>query len=205
MQNDFCLPNGSLSVSGSLDIVPAINELLALNFTLKVLTRDWHPENHISFATNHQGQNISEIAIANPQNTSQTYTTPLWPKHCVQNTAGADFVSGLNINNANACVSKGQNPDTEMFSAFYDKFKVNDTGLLGLLTEARVTDVYAVGVAADFCVKETAFDASEKFTTYIVDDATKVIKMGDEEVQRVRDRPNDGVSTSEPSGPNCPE
>ncbi|KAL5611758.1 hypothetical protein BROUX41_000667 [Berkeleyomyces rouxiae] len=180
-QQDFCPPNGSLAVPDGRAITPTVNALLALPFALKIATMDWHPANHKSFASNHPGCSpyVSTALIANPHNASETYTTRLWPVHCVQNTAGAELVPGLHTDRLDDIVRKGTVPDVEMYSAFYDPFKkprISDSGLAARLRSKGITHVYVVGLAADYCVKATAMDAvREGFTTYIVEEGTRPV------------------------------
>ncbi|KJZ76410.1 hypothetical protein HIM_04139 [Hirsutella minnesotensis 3608] len=177
-QEDFCPPNGSLAVANGRDIASSVNHLLSLPFVLKVATRDWHPPNHVSFATNHPGSKpfTSSTTITHPQNLSRSYTTTLWPDHCLQNSAGAQLVPELDTTKLDAIIDKGQNPTVEMYSAFYDPFHVSDSGLVAKLRGANVTDVFVVGLAADFCVKATAQDAqAEGFQAYIVEEGTRPV------------------------------
>jgi len=199
LQEDFCPPvslyspskasliisnskqNGSLAVSDGRDIIPAVNMLLGLHFVIKVATKDWHPADHISFASNHTGkQPFTDFAtIINPSNASERYESRLWPDHCIQNTKGAELVPELDIKKVDTILEKGQAKDVEMYSAFYpplEKPRVSDSGLAGVLKEKGVTDVYVVGLAFDYCVKCTAVDAaSEGFKTVIVAEGTNAV------------------------------
>jgi len=216
MQEDFCPPNGAVAVSGGRDIVPAINELLSLPFALKVATRDWHPRDHISFASNHPAPHnkpfTSTAVIANPLNPNECIETRLWPDHCIQGTQGANLIPELAVSQLDRIVSKGQDKRIEMYSAFADPFArpcVVRSDLAQALREAHVTDVYCVGLAADYCVKCTALDAcKEGFRTWVVREGAMavdpaaleavhgeyatagvgVVGMEGAEVQRVRDR-----------------
>lgn len=170
------MPNGR-------DILPSINHLLGLPFALKIATKDWHPNNHISFAANHANAEpyASTIVITNPSNTAESYETRLWPVHCVQNTAGAEFVPELMLQKIDKIVNKGLDARVEMYSAFYDPLKeprVSDTGLAGMLKDAGITHCFVVGLAADYCVRATALDAaSEGFKTCIVEEGTRPVDM----------------------------
>lgn len=158
-------------------IAPSINTLLSLPFAIKLATRDWHPASHVSFAANHTSASpyTSTTTITHP-GTSSSYETTLWPIHCVQGTPGAQLIPELDASLLHGVVDKGMAPDREMYSAFYDPFKENDSGLAGKLRDKGVTHVYVVGLASDFCVKATAEHArDEGFTTYIVDDAAKPV------------------------------
>ncbi|KAJ7810281.1 Isochorismatase-like protein [Mycena olivaceomarginata] len=188
LQEDFCPPNGSLAVSGGRDIVPIINGLLRSPlFDLKVATKDWHPEDHISFAANHPEPNNrpfeSFATVINPYNSADRYETRLWPVHCVQGTLGAELVPDLDIEKVDKIVEKGQDQRVEMYSAFADPFEdpcVARSELGGYLKENGVGNVYVVGLAMDYCVKATAEDAvKEGFDTYIIEDATKAVDPGE--------------------------
>jgi nicotinamidase-related amidase len=170
-------------VSGGRDIVPAINELLALPFALKIATKDFHPQDHISFASNHPAPNNkpfeSTATITNPHNPDETQETQLWPDHCVQSTKGAELLPELDVGKVDHIVEKGQDRRVEMYSAFADPFRspcVAKSNLAKTLRDADITDVYVVGLAADYCVKYTAIDsAKEGFTTWVVGEATKAV------------------------------
>ncbi|KAK6613145.1 isochorismatase [Botrytis cinerea] len=159
LQEDFLPPNGSLAVSNGRDTIPIINNLLTLPFHLKIATKDWHPSNHISFASNH--------------------AVRLWPPHCIQDTLGSEFPFELDTNKFTKTILKGQNPDVEMYSAFYDPLKnprCSDSGLATHLKNEGITHVYVVGLAADYCVKCTAEDsATEGFNTFIIEEGTRAV------------------------------
>lgn len=177
------MQNGSLAVAGGRDIVPTLNELLALPFPVKIATKDFHPQDHISFASNHEPPNNkpfeSTITIENPLNPSETQETRLWPDHCVQGTKGSELVPELDVSLVHAIVEKGQDKRVEMYSAFADPFKnpcVSKSNLAKILHDEGVTDVYVAGLAADYCVRYTAIDSSnEGFKTWVVGEATKAV------------------------------
>ncbi|KAI1496980.1 isochorismatase [Biscogniauxia marginata] len=181
LQEDFCPPNGSLAVSEGRDVIPVINKLLELPFVTKIATKDWHPHDHISFAANHQGKQpyTDFVKIVNPDNASESYESKLWPVHCVQGTKGAELVPELEVKKIDRIIEKGTDPRVEMYSPFYDPFtspRVCDSGLAGLLRENHITDVYVVGLAADYCVKSAALDAAkEGFKAYLVEDGTRAV------------------------------
>ncbi|KAK3951443.1 Isochorismatase-like protein [Pseudoneurospora amorphoporcata] len=204
MQEDFCPPNGSLAVAGGRSITPLINTLLTSPLlVLRVATKDWHPPNHISFASNHQHSSpetstccpesigtpaipfVSTTTIHNPHNPSESYTTRLWPPHCIAGSPGAALIPELDVSKIDKILEKGTDPRVEMYSAFYDPFvspRVSDSGLADMLREAKVTHVYVVGLAADYCVWSTAMDAhKEGFETVVVEEATRAV---DEEAWR---------------------
>ncbi|KAG4025413.1 hypothetical protein MFRU_059g00490 [Monilinia fructicola] len=210
LQEDFLPPNGSLAVTNGRETIPIINNLINLPFHLKIATKDWHPSNHTSFASNHPGTEPFKhfTTITNPENPSEKYETRLWPPHCIQNTLGSEFPFELNVTHITKTIFKGQHPEVEMYSAFYDPLKnprYIDSGLAALLKDEGITDVFVVGLAADYCVKCTAEDsAKEGFKTFIIDEATrpvdpaewekvkvslngvKVVKYHGEDVDRVR-------------------
>ncbi|KAF2998672.1 NAD(+) salvage pathway protein [Neopestalotiopsis sp. 37M] len=180
-QEDFCPPNGSLAVEGGRDIATTINKLLDLPFVLKVATKDWHPPSHISFASNHKDKQPfrDSINIINPANPEETYESRLWPVHCVQGTPGAELIPELAIGKVDKIMEKGQDERVEMYSPFYDPFESPqgcDSGLADLIRSYNVTDVYVVGLAADYCVFNCAKDsAKEGFKTYVVEQGTKAV------------------------------
>ncbi|TEY36632.1 hypothetical protein BOTCAL_0547g00010 [Botryotinia calthae] len=181
LQEDFLPPNGSLAVTNGRDTIPIINDLLNLPFHLKIATKDWHPSNHISFASNHAGKQpfADFTTIINPSNPSETYQVRLWPPHCIQDTLGSEFPFELDTTKFTKTILKGQNPKVEMYSAFYDPLKnprCSDSGLATLLKSEGITHVYVVGLAADYCVKCTAEDSAEEgFNTFILKEGTRAV------------------------------
>ncbi|SPO02419.1 related to pyrazinamidase/nicotinamidase [Cephalotrichum gorgonifer] len=181
VQEDFCPPNGSLAVPDGRDILQTVNTLLARPFALKLATQDWHPPTHISFSANHPGTSpfTSKHTITHPTNPSKSYSTTLWPTHCVQDTPGAELVPGLRADLLDDVVKKGKREDVEMYSAFYDPFRLEDSGLAGRLRGEGVGVVFVVGLAGDYCVKRTAVDAArEGFETYVVEEGTRCVDPG---------------------------
>lgn len=169
-------------MSSGRDIIPLINALLRLPaFVTRIATKDWHPPDHISFASNHAGKQpfVDSCTVVNPFNPAETYETRLWPAHCVQRTPGAELVPELEMGLLDRVVEKGTDARVEMYSAFYDPFttpRVSDSGLGEVLRGEGVTDVYIVGLAGDYCVKNTALDAlAEGFQTYIVEEGTRAV------------------------------
>lgn len=172
---------GALAVPNGRTVIPTINALLSLPFVLKIATKDWHPSDHISFASQHANKApyADTTTIINPSNADETYETRLWPDHCVQDTPGAELVPELHVDRVDRVLEKGMHRDVEMYSAFYaplERPRVCDSGLVGVLKNAGVTDVYVVGLAADYCVRATAVDASrEGFKTCIVEEGTRPV------------------------------
>ena len=152
VQNDFC-PAGALAVVGGNEIIPHINEEMA-KYDCVVLTQDWHPKGHSSFATSHEGKNPLEL-IKMPYGDQV-----LWPDHCIQGSKGAEFHPDLNIEQANAIIRKGSNPFIDSYSAFFENDRKTSTGLDGYLKSLEIEKISLVGLATDFCVNYSAQDAA---------------------------------------------
>lgn len=152
VQNDFC-PGGALAVAGGDEIVPGINALMA-DFATVVLTQDWHPADHLSFADNHPG--AAPFSLIDMPYGKQV----LWPAHCVQGTPGAAFHAGLTTDPAQLVIRKGFRPGIDSYSAFFENDRTTPTGLEGYLRSRGVTAVTLVGLATDFCVAYSALDAA---------------------------------------------
>ncbi len=166
IQNDF-VPGGALPVPEGDQIIPVVNQLLPA-FDLVVATQDWHPQNHGSFASNHPGKKIYDVIELNG------LEQILWPDHCVQGTAGADFVPGLNMNPVEAIFRKGTDPGIDSYSGFFDNGRKKSTGLADYLRGRGIDEVFVVGLAGEFCVNYTILDAAELgFKTYLIKDATR--------------------------------
>jgi nicotinamidase/pyrazinamidase len=172
LQNDF-MPGGALAVARGDEVVPLVNRL-AQAFTHVVLTQDWHPASHVSFAANHAGRQPFE-AITLPYG-QQT----LWPTHCVQGSRGAALHTGLEttVTRARAIVRKGQNPALDSYSAFMEADRKTQTGLAGYLRELGIKRVYCCGLATDYCVAWSALDArAAGFEVALIDDASRAIDL----------------------------
>jgi nicotinamidase/pyrazinamidase len=170
VQNDFC-PGGALAVPGGDEVVPIINRA-APSFRHVVLTQDWHPAGHGSFASAHPSRKPFEtIALAyGPQ--------VLWPDHCVQGTKGADFHPALNIPHAELILRKGYHPSIDSYSAFFENDRLTPTGLGGYLRERGFERIFLAGLALDFCVRYSAEDAHRcGFRTLVLEDASLAIDM----------------------------
>lgn len=168
VQNDF-LPGGALAVPRGDEVIAVINRL-APRFANVILTQDWHPRGHVSFASSHAGKRPFEtIELAYG-------TQVLWPDHCVQGTPGAAFAAALDIAHAQAVVRKGYHAHTDSYSAFLEADRVTPTGLAGLLRERGIRTVYGVGLATDFCVAWSLLDAQRAgFDAVLVEDACRAI------------------------------
>lgn len=165
LQNDF-MPGGSLAVAQADEVIPIANKVQQ-HFNVVVATQDWHPPDHASFADNHQGRFPGEcIQLAG-------LSQILWPVHCVQNTKGAEFVKELKRDHIKV-FRKGCDATIDSYSGFFDNGHKKATGLAAFLKELRITDVYIMGVATDYCVKYTALDACQlKFNTYLIEDGCR--------------------------------
>ena len=152
VQNDFC-PAGALEVAGGNEIIPYINEEM-VKYDCVVLTQDWHPKGHSSFATSHEGKNPLEL-IKMPYGDQV-----LWPDHCVQGSKGAEFHPDLNIEQANAIIRKGSNPFIDSYSAFFENDRKTPTGLDGYFKSLEIEKINLAGLATDFCVNYSAQDAA---------------------------------------------
>lgn len=168
VQYDF-LPGGNLAVSGGDEIVPLINAL-AKKFKTVVFTQDWHPADHISFASNHPGKAPFETVDLDYG------TQVLWPDHCVWQTRGAELSSDLDIPHAQLIIRKGYNRAIDSYSGFQEADRETLTGLAGYLNERDVGRLFIVGLATDFCVAWTALDgAAGGFDVTVIEDATRAI------------------------------
>ncbi|MFN4272272.1 MAG: bifunctional nicotinamidase/pyrazinamidase [Aliihoeflea sp.] len=171
LQNDFC-PGGALAVAGGDEIVPLVNAMID-EFDHVVLTQDWHPEGHSSFASQHDGKNPFE-SVSMPYG-EQT----LWPDHCVQGTRGAEFHAGLEWTKAELVVRKGFRSGIDSYSAFFENDRTTPTGLGGYLKERGISDLTLVGLATDFCVAYSAIDAAKLgFQATVVMDGCRAIDLG---------------------------
>ncbi|KQN20323.1 nicotinamidase [Sphingomonas sp. Leaf30] len=171
-QIDFC-PGGRLAVAGGNEIMAGI-ERLAPRFRHVVVTQDWHPAGHLSFASSHSGRQPFDT-VAMPYGEQV-----LWPDHCVQGTAGAEFHPGVEgtIRRAHVIVRKGYNPEIDSYSAFFENDKTTRTGLAGYLRDKQVRRCVFIGLAYDFCVAWSALDARrEGFEASILTDYTRAIAM----------------------------
>ncbi|WP_218598072.1 bifunctional nicotinamidase/pyrazinamidase [Polaribacter sp. NJDZ03] len=168
VQNDF-MPTGSLPVPNGDKIVSIINDIQP-KFDLVIATQDWHPEDHISFASNHKGlSNFDEIKIKGQPQT-------LWPNHCVQGSKGAELHPKLNTLQCETIFRKGTDKKIDSYSAFYDNGHLKSTGLAGYLKEKGTTQLFMCGLAADICVYYSIRDAvKEGFDCYFIEDASEAL------------------------------
>jgi nicotinamidase/pyrazinamidase len=170
VQYDF-LPGGSLAVPDGDAVIAPINRL-ARAFPHMVLTQDWHPKGHLSFASSHSGRRPYETI-------ELSYGTQvLWPDHCIQGTRGAEISRALDAEKAQLVIRKGANPGIDSYSGFVEADRLTTTGLAGYLKERGLKRVFCAGLATDFCVAWTAMDARRAgFETYVVEDASRGIDV----------------------------
>lgn len=172
VQNDFC-DGGALPVPGGQDVVPVIHRI-ASAFRHVILTQDWHPRDHHSFASNHPGRAPFETI------TTRHGEQVLWPDHCVAGSMGAAFHPHLLLDNAELILRKGFRNDIDSYSAFNENDHITRTGLTGYLRERGLGRIFLTGLAYDFCVRHSAIDSMRAgFETYVVEDACKSIGLGD--------------------------
>ncbi len=170
LQHDF-MPGGTLPVPGGDEILPIINTL-ARRFDHVLLTQDWHPAGHISFASTHRNrQPYAQIqAPYGPQT--------LWPEHCLQHTPGAALHQALDIPHAELILRKGFRPHIDSYSAFLENDHKTSTGLAGYLRDRGITTLYLAGLAYDFCVRYSALDGNSLgFETIVLEDATRPVNL----------------------------
>lgn len=170
VQYDFC-PGGALAVPDGDAVVPVINRL-AQRFRHVLLTQDWHPAGHLSFASSHAGRSPFET-------TSLPYGEQvLWPDHCIQGTHGAGFHEGLEVEHAELVIRKGFRRGIDSYSAFFENDRTTQTGLAGYLRERGVRRLALAGLALDFCVRFSAEDACKLgFEAVVVENACRAIDM----------------------------
>lgn len=170
VQNDFC-PGGALAVPDGDAVVPVANRMIRA-FDHAVLTQDWHPAGHGSFASSHAGKAPFET-------TEMPYGSQvLWPDHCVQGSAGAAFHPDLDWTKAELVIRKGTDPAIDSYSGFFENDRATPTGLGGYLRERGFNRVFLVGLATDFCVAYTALDArAGGFETVLIDDGCRAIDL----------------------------
>jgi nicotinamidase/pyrazinamidase len=171
VQNDFC-PGGKLAVAGGHDIVPLVNQIASQHQHV-ILTQDWHPADHSSFASQHQGaEPFTQIKMPYGPQT-------LWPDHCVIGSGGAAFHAALDVQRAELIVRKGFRRHIDSYSAFFENDHKTPTGLGGYLKERGFTSVTCVGLAFDYCVRYSAEDAKALgFDVSVIEAATRAIDLG---------------------------
>jgi nicotinamidase/pyrazinamidase len=176
IQNDF-LPTGALPVPEGDQVISVANRLMP-RFDVVIATQDWHPANHESFAAHHVGKKPGELI------TLAGLPQILWPTHCVRNTAGADFASGLNRARISHVTRKGTDPAIDSYSGFFDNGHRHATDLDATLRARHVTDLYILGLATDYCVKFTALDARQLgYHVHLVTDGCRGVNLHEGDVE----------------------
>lgn len=167
IQNDF-LPGGSLEVKNGDIVIPVINKLQNSGiFDLIVATQDWHPADHLSFASNHVNRKPFEKVVVDGLDQI------LWPDHCLQDSYGADLSNDLEVKNIEAIFRKGMEKNIDTYSGFFDNGHKKNTGLAGYLKGRNINEVYVTGLAGDICVYYTMKDALDlKFSATLIQDGT---------------------------------
>ena len=187
VQNDFC-PGGALAVAGGDEIIPRINGLMA-DFGTVVLTQDWHPADHLSFADNHPGAapfSLTEMPYG-PQ--------VLWPRHCVIGSEGAAFHPALRTDPAQMVIRKGFRPQIDSYSAFFENDRRTATGLDGYLKARGIAAVTLVGLATDYCVAYSALDAAALgYRVTVLEGAARAIDLNGSLAAARRDMRAAGVA-----------
>jgi nicotinamidase/pyrazinamidase len=193
VQVDF-MPGGALAVPRGDEVVPVINALLP-RFENVVLTQDWHPRGHASFASAHPGRKPFETVRLDYGE------QVLWPDHCVQGTPGAAIHADLQATKAQLVIRKGFHPGIDSYSGFVEADRSTTTGLAGYLKERGIRKVYVCGLATDFCVAWTALDArAAGFDTTLIEDASRAIDLGGSLAKAWRDLGAAGVQRAHSGG-----
>ncbi|MDB4961378.1 MAG: Nicotinamidase [Myxococcales bacterium] len=183
LQYDFC-PGGALAVPRGDETIAIANRVMP-HFSTVVVTQDWHPAEHKSFAVNNPGTKPGDIVEVN--GVKQT----MWPAHCVQETPGAEIHAGIDRSKVTDLFKKGTDPEIDSYSAFFDNGKKKSTGLDKYLNERWIKQVYVMGLATDYCVKWTALDAKELgFDVWVIEDGCRAVDLhpgdGDAAIEEMR-------------------
>lgn len=180
LQNDFC-PGGKLAIPSGDEIIPLANQL-QLEFDLVIATQDWHPHDHLSFASRHEGKNIGEIVMVNG------LEQILWPDHCIQHTKGAEFHPDLDTSKIKKIFHKGIVKGVDSYSALQDNAHLRSTGLGEYLKQHDVKDVYMMGLATDYCVKYSALDAIHAgFNVHVIVDGCRGVELNEGDIEKALD------------------
>lgn len=186
VQNDFC-PGGVLAVEGGDMVVPVLNRLQG-QFKTVVLTQDWHPADHRSFASQHGAEPFSVTTMPYGEQV-------LWPDHCVQGSAGAEFHPDLETDRVQLIIRKGFRPEIDSYSAFFENDRTTVTGLSGYLRERGVESITLAGLATDFCVAYSALDAVKLgFRARVIEDASRAIDLDGSLQARMQEMQEAGVT-----------
>ena len=186
IQNDFC-PGGALAVDQGDEIVEISNKIQE-QFKIKIITQDWHPKTHKSFASNHEGKEpLSTVEMFYGQQV-------LWPNHCIQGTEGSKFHSKLITDSADLIIRKGFRPEIDSYSAFFENDQKTPTGLDGYLKSRGVNKIYLCGLALDFCVYFSAIDGAELgYNVNVIQDACRAIDLDGSLEKSLNDMKSKGV------------
>ena len=186
IQNDFC-PGGALAVDQGDEIVEISNKIQE-QFKIKIITQDWHPSTHKSFASNHEGKEpLSTVEMFYGQQV-------LWPNHCIQGTEGSKFHSKLITDSADLIIRKGFRPEIDSYSAFFENDQKTPTGLDGYLKSRGVSKIYLCGLALDFCVYFSAIDGAELgYNVNVIQDACRAIDLDGSLEKSLNDMKSKGV------------
>jgi nicotinamidase/pyrazinamidase len=180
IQNDF-LPGGALEVKDGDQIISVVNKIMK-KFDLVIATMDWHPADHKSFASQHEGKSPGDMIKL------RGLDQVLWPDHCIQGTVGAEFSKKLDLGRIKRVFVKGTDKEIDSYSGFFDNGHLKSTGLNDYLKNSLIDEVYIVGLATDYCVKFTAFDSiREGFKTYVVADATRAVNLKPDDYEAALD------------------
>ncbi|MDH5559322.1 MAG: bifunctional nicotinamidase/pyrazinamidase [Deltaproteobacteria bacterium] len=179
IQNDFC-PEGALAVPKGNEVIPVANRLLETKgvFDLIIATQDWHPADHLSFASQHAGSIGDVIELGG-------FTQVLWPDHCVQNTMGAELTPGLKKDRIDRIIYKGIHREIDSYSCFFENDHKTATGLEDFLRLKGVTTVFIMGLATDYCVKYSVLDALElNMETVVIQDGCRGVELNPGDVKQ---------------------
>ncbi|MFI0435336.1 MAG: bifunctional nicotinamidase/pyrazinamidase [Parachlamydiaceae bacterium] len=178
LQHDF-LPGGALGVNNGGAIIPLINEMIHYPFDLIVATKDWHPADHRSFASHHQGKKPGDIIHLGG------IEQILWPDHCLQGAEGSEFAPGWDTTKIDKVIYKGTDPFIDSYSSFYDNGHRKQTGLENYLREKGVQQLFIAGLATDYCVKYSVLDALKLgFRTYVIVDACRGVNLDPQDSEK---------------------
>lgn len=188
LQNDF-MPGGALAVTQGDSVVPVANCLMP-KFDLVVATQDWHPANHLSFASQHENRRIGDIVHIDALEQN------LWPDHCVQDTYGSEFHKDLCVEKIDRVFQKGTRRGIDSYSGLFDNGKIHSTGLAEFLQEQGVTSVAVMGLATDYCVKFTAMDAvAVGLNTTLIENGCRGVDLNSGDVNNaIQEMKNAGIT-----------
>lgn len=180
LQNDFC-EGGSLAVPGAQTVIELANQIQDY-FDLIIATQDWHPKDHMSFASNHPEHSVGDAIVINGS------TQILWPDHCVQASNGAKFHPQLHTEKFKKIFYKGTDKKIDSYSAFFDNGHLRDTGLSDYLQSENVKEVYIMGLATDYCVKYSVLDAAHLgFDVYLIEDGCCGVELHEGDIENALD------------------